>query len=101
MIVNSRANATHSKTGAPLYHRKYSKRSGNFSVHNVKVKKHYPHVPQLMANILHRRKQDDAPSAKRKFSRPEKDPKLLSPNIGMKEAPLTTELVTSMKSRFS
>ena len=94
-----RENAKSSRTGEELFHRKYSKRSKNFSVVNVKTSKTYPHIRRLLVNIINRQK-SDVQSVTRPFNRPENDPKLISRNIGMKAPLPTSELQAKRISRF-
>ena len=95
-----RSNACHSLSGEQLLHRKYSKRSKNFTVVNVKEKKDYPHIRVLLGKILYRQRNDSRKSTE-KFSRPENDPKLICQNIGLVEPRSTADLQAEKVSRFT
>ena len=94
-----RENACHSKTGVELLHRKYSKRSKNFTAVKVKESKSYPHVALLLAKIM-RAQKFDTKSINRPYNRPVNDPKVISRNIGMVKPLDTAEIQAQKVSRF-
>ncbi len=80
--------------------RKYCKRTKNWHAQKVKVKKHYPYLPFLMAKVLQQRLGDEE-SSSRRVQRLPSDPKHIAPTVGgAKEPPLTEELVQEQKGRF-
>ena len=73
-------------------HRKYSKRTQRFHAEIIKEEKSYSYFPFLMAKMLKERCLLEG-----SFSQKSDDnvfnPKQIAPNIGMKEAPATEELM--------
>ena len=79
-------------------HRKYSKRSQKCHAEVVKKEKKYSYFPFLVSKMLQRRSVYEGsftlPSDTNSF-----DPKQIAPTLGMKEPPLTEELMKG-PSRF-
>lgn len=84
------------KDGQLIYARKYSKRTKRWHAERVKTLKSYQYFSDLMAMILKQREVDEGKSNRRVLF-PEGHPKLISPYIGLKNPPPTSELV---KTRF-
>lgn len=82
-----------------MYHKLYSKRSGNWRAEPVKVKKDYSHLQILMADVLRRREEDVQPILRRIEISPS-NPKNIAPTIALKESPATSDLVQARISRL-
>lgn len=100
---NFHANRKQAKTksGKPIYMRKYCKRTKHWHAQPVKEEKIYRYLPHLMAKVLYKRYADEE-SSSRSAERLPSDPKRIAPTIGgHQQPPATVELIESRKSRFS
>ncbi len=84
------------ENGQLMYARKYSKRTKRLHAERVKTEKSYHYFPDQIAMILKQREADEGRS-NRRIPLSGRHPKLISPYIGLRNPPPTSELV---KTRF-
>ena len=88
------------KTGKPIYTRKYCKRTRHWHAQPVKEGKKYIYLPHLMGKVLYQRYADEE-SCLKSAERLPTDPKRIAPTIGdLGDPPTIVDLVECRKSRF-
>ena len=94
--------AATTKAGEQIVTRKYNKRTKDWDVKIITVKKKFEYIPVMMAKIFNMIK-EDVDIVNRQVSLNESDPPsfaLLAPTIAEKQAPPSKELFTACSSRF-
>ncbi|KAK3082962.1 hypothetical protein FSP39_010109 [Pinctada imbricata] len=87
------------KEGKKIYHRTFNKKSERWSAVEVKVKKTYAYIKNLLHNIFCMRLRDRVGMNRRMELAPD-DPRRLSSHLASVEPKPTSELVTEKLSRF-
>ena len=77
----------------------YNKKSGRWTVTEVKEEKTYPHIPELIKTILKLRL-NDAVGMQGKMVLEAEDPRHISRTLSFNPPPKTAELVEQKKSRL-
>jgi hypothetical protein len=81
------------------YQRSFNKKSGIWSVHEVKVEKSFPHIPALVERIVERRLEDGEGMTGNAVLDLE-DPRRIARTLAPIPPPSTQQLVQERKSRF-